>query len=692
MPIIDCTFTTPPPGVFSKGAAEPAATARPPGDALDAWRAAMASYPGGIPNRMTEGFGAAQPYRFGTTAERWQLMTSRDRGHAAYRKNLVAKTLVDTETDNVIGDGLNYQPTTDDEAWNREAQDRYYAWLDEASVRGGDVQSGCELVRMLWSRSRVAGDIGWALVKERPGQPLASRIQVIPSELIVTPDGMHSDRAVYDGIRYDAYGAPVEFYVLSTEERTAKRSFTPVPARDFVYLPHLSEPTQARGETCYAHVFDVLSHIDRYVDGVALAAWMATVFGIVFKQANAAKQVNQLGTLYNAAGDLQKAITLENGMVKYVGQGDEVAQVQAHQPMQNTPDFIRAMLRLAGMVFGMPLEAFARDMSTCNFASARIGLLPFYRACKIRGQGTFGPRWSRTIRWWLSREAQRPADDPRRWRTPFPRDYWRHELLSNAWEYTDPVSEVQGDMLQVDAGFKSAQQVISERGRDAERILRERREWEEKTADLPQTRSTMTRDAVQKVTALDANGNPVAGNPEPLNGAQITAAIDVLGKAREGALSNDAASELLAQIGIAREQATSMVASLSSLTAGAGDVAFKREVLKALLAVPAAREVIYNATDVEDLVAQTGLSPEAAYEAPWIPVKAAPGELVSGAVITDPDGDVVGGDVENALPAEDGNRNGAPSEPASPLEPPEPGPAEGDDDGDGGEEGEHQDQ
>jgi capsid protein len=463
-----------------------------------AYRQLQASYQGGVPTRTSERWSQTEGFRFTSISERSQIASARDRGYQAYKNNPVAKTLIKTEVDNVIGDGLNYQPSTSSPEWNREAQDRYYQWLDGASVRGGDIHSGCELPRLIWDRSRVAGDVGWILVS----RGFESRIQVVQSENIATPPELTANLDVVDGIRFDAFGAPAVFYIRSRDERGGMWTYTPIDARDFVFLPHLTEANSARGETAFMTVFDLLSHLDRYVDGVALAAWMATVFGIIFKQADAGKQVRLLGNAFNSAGQIQKAITLENGMAKYIGEKDEVVQVQAHQPMQNTPDFIRAILRLAGMVFGMPLEAFARDMSTCNFASARIGLLPFYRQCRINGQGTFGPRWSRTIRWWLSRERQRLDSDPKKWVTPFPPDYFRHELLSNAWEYTDPVSEVQGDLLQCDAGFKSHQMVISERGRDAERITREREEWQKKTEELPQLHSTMTRD---KRAGVDAD-------------------------------------------------------------------------------------------------------------------------------------------------------------------------------------------
>ncbi len=498
------------------------------------------SYKGGVPSRTSESWTRSNSFRFESSGDRQQIANARDRAYQAYKNNAVARTLVQTETDNVIGDGLNYQPTTDSEEWNREAVDRYYDWLETCSVRGSDIHTGCELQRLLWDRSRVAGDIGWILVNRDYVDPVSgvltinSKIQVVPSENIVTPDGSYGDRSIYDGIRYDSTGAPTTFYVLATDETGGSRNFIPIGARDFVYLPHLSDVNQPRGQTCYLTIFDLMSHLDRYVDGVSLAAWMATVLGIVFKKnAPGAAMAALPDSLLNGKGTSQKALTMENGSFAYIGTDEEVAQVQAQQPMQQTPEFIRTMYRMLGQPFDMPLEVIAKDMSTCNFASARIGLLPFYRSCRIKA-ARFGTRWSRTIRWWLSREAQRSSADPKRWDNPFPADYWKHELLVNAWDYTDPVSEAQSDLLQIDMGTKSRRMVISERGRDAEKIKRER---EEELADMPdEVHSTLTRDPMPAPVAAAAP--PTEPPADPVK-AYARAYRDILAQRDNGDVKHD---------------------------------------------------------------------------------------------------------------------------------------------------------
>jgi capsid protein len=547
-----------------------------------------ASFRGGLSTRLSESWEQANGLRWGNPSSRQQQRSGRDRAYNAYENNPVAKTLVDTETDNVIGGGLNYHPTSSDPEWNKEAKDRYYQWLETCDLR--QLRSGADLQRDIWRQSRIAGDIGWILINNDSGGIIDSKIQLVPAENIRTPDSNPFNPQLIDGIQFDQYSAPQSFWVLDYNEY-GKRSFTSIPQRDFVYLPHFDRLDQARGVTCYMTIFDLLANLDRYVDSVALAAYMGTIFGLIFKQENSGKQLSGLDTLLNSQGVAQRAVTLEKGMVKYVGEKGEVVQVDAKQPMQQTPDFIRQMLRLLGMPFGMALEVFAKDMSSCNFASARIGLLPFYRLCRTNATCTFGPRWSRTIRWWLSREAQRAKGDPKRWINVFPADYWNHKLLCNEWAYTDPVSDVQGRMLERDAGFTSDQKVITEGGDDPDEVLTQRFEWAKKTKQMPAAKSSMTRDVDMR---LDE-----------------------------------------------------------------GDKQFKRDVVKAFLADGTVNDIIYNVTDIPSLLDSVGLARDPSLDdlkgdgIPFLPVVAVPGPLVTGATIQDPQGAIVGGDVEIEAPPED---------------------------------------
>src|SRR4051812_40161893 len=83
---------------------------------------------------------------------------------------------------------------------------------------------------------------------------------------------------------------------------------------------------------------------------------------------------------------------------------------------------------------------------------------------------------------------------------------------------------------------------------------------------------------------------------------QITSALDVLTKVTEKLTDAATATELLTRLNIAPDRAKAMVTAAATREGiSAGDRDFQREVLKQLLSVPAAREAVYNLTDVEDL-------------------------------------------------------------------------------------------
>lgn len=443
---------------------------------------------GGMATRLTEAFSQQTSYKYQTASERHNSEMQCYRARQTYQNNPFGRALVDTETDNVVGDGFSFQAQTSSPDFNREVTDYWYDWIDHADIR--NTFTGSALQRMTWSKSRYDGDIGTAFIVEAG----KLRLQTIARDLIKTPDGMYGKidefgTQIIDGIEFNRVGQPMAYHILDADEY-GKRKFTRVAAENFIHLAHIDDPNQIRGLTCYSTIFDLLNHLDRYIDGVSTAAWMATVFGLIFKESGAAKTRQSLSTMTDASGNQQRAMTFENGMLKWVGQADETVQVDAKQPMAQTPEFVRTLLRLVGIPFNMPLEMIAKDLSTCNFASARIGLNGFYRSCRIK-QEFFECKWLDTV---FARAVTHKINTGG-FVSALPADYLKHKFIGMAWDYTDPVTDVQSDLLQIDMGVKSPQMVMEERSRNADQITTQLKDWKKNTSGVVDPiKSTMTRD------------------------------------------------------------------------------------------------------------------------------------------------------------------------------------------------------
>jgi lambda family phage portal protein len=441
----------------------------------------------GIASRVSESFTSRLPLSFQSQADRWKLGWMRNRARQAYRGNPIARGLVNTEVDNVVSHGMTLQAQTDSEEFNDEAEEKFEEWLQTADLRG--MLDGAGLQRMAWKESRVDGDGGFVLVSSGGD----SKLQYIKGDLICTPDGKSGINGFYDGVECDSFGRPIAFHIL-TQDEYGKRAWQRVAAQDFVYFNNPSEAYDVRGTTCYATIFDQLNNLEQYIDGVALAAWMATVFGIIIKEDTAVGQVRGLGAVTNSQGNQQKAITFENGSVKFMGEKGQVMQVDAKQPLQQTPDFVRMMLRLIGVPFDMPLEVVLKDVSQSNLSSLRGAITDFRRSCKVKQRRYSGTReWGKIYRWWISREVKMGT-----FTSAVPEKFFDHEWMFHGWQFTNPVEDVQAALLEVDAGFNTRRNIMEGLGRDPDAINMQLsiERADAKAMELPDVASNMTRDRV----------------------------------------------------------------------------------------------------------------------------------------------------------------------------------------------------
>lgn len=597
-------------------------------------------------------YGKSSSYRGGGAGRRQDFGRQRDRARRAFEENVIAHSLLETETDYVVAEGYQFQPRSSSPAWNKEAQRRFWEWMETADLSGK--HKGADLFRMTWREPRKDGD-GLHVRCLVDGYP---RLQYVPGDLIGTPYGRTEEvegydrKRCFDGVEEDENGRAIRYWVKQLDE-VGKEIWRHIPAENCSWLSHLTDTVNPRGLTVYSRIFEFLDHIDTYIGAVTRAAIMACIFGLIEKRRNPNAVVAGVPLEENSSGDLQKAITLdEDGMLKVIGTDESVMQVQAQQPMQQTPDFVRVLQRIAALGFQMPLEIAARDLSQVNFSGGRIGLLGFYRSCRIKQNWHKSHDWYPNTSWWLRVEKRRQelgfADA---FKEPFPADYDNYELQGREYEANNRLEEAQADLLEFSMG-RPMQDIDAEHGRD---FIENRRRWKENldwclANGIPLQLSSLSRDAQTKVTAVDADGNPIGGANTPLNGVQITSALAVLAQVSEKTLAPKAAIVLLTKLGITTDDATQLASAAAEVTGVTpGDRDFGRQYLLKLMDVAGAKQVLYNITDIPLLATDAGLPIDKSVQktpdqgVPLLPVVADSGPQVAGGERKDPAGDLVGG-------------------------------------------------
>ena len=462
--------------------------------ALGAWREHGASYRGGISGRLGTAFDRSPQITGQRIGDRYALMSMRDRSRSVDQNNPIGQGMLNRIVDNVVGEGMTLQCKTASGAFNAEAEERFEEWFDNADIRG--MLTGAELQRQVVRAHERDGDVGIVLV-DRGGK---SRLQLVTGDQIFTPDGTAESPTMAGGVEMDRVGKPIRYHLLESPE-FGKREFKAVPADYFIFYPRFKRFDAVRGEPCFSTAFTLLDQIDGYIDAVIVAARMAAIFGLIFKESGGPKQLSSLGFAANSKGDQQRAITLENGIARFIGKDDDVVQVQAQQPMSQTPDFVAAMLRLIGLPLDMPLELVLLDFSRVNYSSARASFLQFYQAMRPKQDYFRKKVLSRVYRWWVSRAAKAGE-----FVNPVPDFYWPHNFMPRGWQWVDPLKEAQAGLLEVGMGINTPRRLAARLGRDYNEITAELAAdlAAHRAMGLPLALSTLTRDPTTPIDGTTA--------------------------------------------------------------------------------------------------------------------------------------------------------------------------------------------
>lgn len=592
----------------------------------------------------------------------------------------------------VIGTGITCRSAARDpqsgkpfDAFNKQADRLWTRWC---RARWCDIErkkSFCAIQSLLVSELATVGQ-GFCILHEMPSR--ARRDYRLPGTVlqVIEPE-MLDDTRVYNpangyeirgGIEIDPYGAEVAIWVytkghpLDNLGRGTLQSER-ISADRVCHLMDQDRPRQTHGVTRLAPVLAKLRHLGMYdLYNLAAARLQACAGVFIAQPPDTIGAIGTAGTMGPAGqsatdGDGNDVMNFEPGMVLRGKPGEQPTFFAPKSPGEYYEPFSKRQIVQIAAGARLDPPTVSRDFSGNTYSGQRQGMIERdYETDPL--QALVIEILCMPVRDQVITQAILAGmlDAPGFFREPeLMQAYLEADWRPQAKPWIDPANQSSAAETSLRNKLTTHRAILNEQGED----------WRETFQQIADEENELRRLGIGSgVThgSVGPDGEPAGGSGVPggagaggglsaggLNGAQITAAVDVMLKLREKSIAPAAAVELLAAVGIDRARADQIVSETPiGLDNAAGDVAYKRDILKKLLDVPAAREAVYNATDVEDLIAQTGLSPEKGYQAPYIPVVAAGGPIVSGETITDPAGDVVGGDTLDDSGSADGASGG----------------------------------
>jgi lambda family phage portal protein len=441
--------------------------------------------------------GRARPATSASAEIQFGLLPLRNAARDLVRNNPHANRAMRVLRSHVAGEGMRPRAIFDDRIEAEEAKrlkavarDQWSRFVENCDVEGrldffgqqrlgmGAVVESGEYLR-IWFMIREKGTWFW-------------RCRILEGDYLdhqrneVLPNGGR----IVQGVEFDRIGRRVAYWLHKTDPGdrfgVSLRSRMDVERIDAEFVDHVFEvlrPGQVRGVSWFAPVAVTLSDIDELAEAELVRKKLEACIAGIITNANedglgapaagiSAARDDDGAPLKDAAGNPVER--LQPGMFLQAKAGWNL-EYQTPTASEGLAEHMRERLHAVAAGIGTTYSQMTGDLTGANFSSMRAGTLEFNRLvdgwqADLMVVQSGIPAWQRVMR--LAVSQGRLPFVPRAAFTP-PRRPW-----------VDPLKDIKAAREEVEAGWASDQDMIERTGRDPEDVLRERREWQEMSADL----------------------------------------------------------------------------------------------------------------------------------------------------------------------------------------------------------------
>ena len=435
--------------------------------------------------------------------------TLRQRSRILYMSAPIAAAALKRQRTNIVGAGLRLKSTIDREvlgmtqeqaeAWQKRTQAEFNLWAQKkqaCDATGVNNFYGMQqLVCLSWPMS---GDV-FALIKRAeptPLMPYSLRLHILEADRVRTPtdaisfggsvvnalsSGMTTGKTadgnyIYDGVEVDKTGAVVAYHIANNypyQYDGAKTEFVRVMAYgektglpNILHIMDSERPEQYRGVPYLAQVIETILQTNRYTNAEVTAAVVQAFFTafITTEQTGDGALPNEVG------GDGVPEVSRDPneyemgaGTVNFLEPGEDVKFGAPTHPNTGFDKFMRAMCELIGASLEMPADLVLMAFNA-SYSASRAGLLEAWKGFRMRREWLADDFCRPTYEAWLTEAvAIGRISAPGFLTDPLIRQaYLGSKWIGPAQGSLNPVQEVQADVIAVENGFATREDVATQ--------------------------------------------------------------------------------------------------------------------------------------------------------------------------------------------------------------------------------------
>lgn len=405
------------------------------------------------------------------------LQKIRDRARDVVRNEWSGASNVRVWTTNIVGTGIVPRPRTQKVALKEKLKKLWNNWVKSADAdQVLDFYGLQALVVRSWFTA------GECFVRERPrrltdGIEVPFQVQVLEADMVPLLDadiytGMIPGNYIRQGVEFDRIGRRVAYWFWKSHPGDKQpmtiqaNMLSRVPAASVCHIFEPLRPGQIRGVSEMASVIAKLKNVADFDDALLERQRLANLFTLFITRAVPSGANDPMtGQAYKGTSD-EPIAALEPGISQELLPGEDVKFSDPPDSGANYAEFMRTQLLGIAAGSGTPYELLSGDLKDVSDRTLRIAINEFRRLAEQRQWLLFIPQMCQPVRdMWanyaflaglLSLDEVEEAKDV----------LWSPQ----GWAYIHPVQDVQARKLEVEAGFRSRDDVISERGSDPEEV------------------------------------------------------------------------------------------------------------------------------------------------------------------------------------------------------------------------------